>query len=43
MKKHGDDINKMFLDIKTNVDQWSKGQLKKKMQALESHEYKDLS
>ena len=41
-EKYGDDIDKMFLDIKTNVLQWSKGQLRKKRDALLAYEYKDL-
>ena len=42
VKKYGDDVDGMFRDIKTNVLQWSVGQLKKKKEALRAHSYKDL-
>ena len=38
-KKYGDDIDKMFTDIKLNYMQWSKSVLKKKHRALKAYEY----
>ena len=39
VEKHGDDVNAMFRDIKTNVLQWSVGQVKKKREALFAYKY----
>ena len=36
-EKYGEDIDRMFLDIKTNYLQWSKGELAKKLKALKVH------
>ena len=37
IKKYGDNIDKMFKDIKLNYMQWSKGELKKKILAYQAH------
>ena len=42
VKKHSDDVEAMFRDIKVNYMQWSKSELKIKIKALESYEYKDM-
>ena len=42
VQKYGDDLEAMFRDIKTNVLQWSVGQIKKKREALFAHKYKDV-
>ena len=39
VEKHGDDDDAMFRDIKTNVLQWSVGQVKKKKEALFAYKY----
>ena len=42
VEKHGDDDLKMSRDIKTNVLQWSVGQVKKKREALFAYKYNTL-
>ena len=43
VKKHDDDVEAMFRDIKVNYMQWSKSVLTVKIKALKSYEYKDLT
>jgi hypothetical protein len=39
IKKYGEDVDRMFRDIKINVMQWSKGELHKKIRAYYAHNH----
>lgn len=41
IKKYGEDVDRMFKDIKTNVMQWSKSELQKKIKAYYAHDHEN--
>ncbi|CAE8599081.1 unnamed protein product [Polarella glacialis] len=43
MKKHGDDYDKMFWDIKVNVMQWTKSEVMKKVKAFKGGKIRSMA
>jgi hypothetical protein len=41
IKKHGRNVGKMFLDHKTNVMQWSKGEIERKLKIFDKMQRED--